>query len=84
MSPGHMSVNWLSKLDRVNTHTSKRVNTHTSERFCTGLTNNIQKKSNPIMYKQGLITDVMKSLHSRRRQRRLQIFRKNSAFKACK
>ena len=36
MSPGHMSVNWLSKLDRVNTHTS--------ERFCTGLTNTIQQK----------------------------------------
>ena len=28
------------------------------------------------MCKQGLITDVTKSLHSRRRQRRLQIFRK--------
>ena len=36
MSPGHMSVNWLSKLDRVNTHTS--------ERFCTGRTNKIQQK----------------------------------------
>ena len=68
MLPGQMPVNWLSKLDHVNTHTS--------EHFCTGLTNKIEQKSNPIMCKQGLITDVTKSLHSRRRQRRLQIFRK--------
>ena len=76
MSPGHMSVNWLSKLDRVHTHTS--------ERFVQELKIRSNKKSNPIMCKQGLITDVTKSLHSRRQQRRLQIFRKNSTFKVCK